>query len=76
MMPQALMQMKITNMETNDMVEWKKLGEVFETRNGYTPSTKDDGFWVGGTIPWFKMDDIRDCGTILSDSKLHVTRKQ
>ena len=75
MMPQALMQMKITNMETNDMVEWKKLGEVFETRNGYTPSTKDDGFWVGGTIPWFKMDDIRDCGTILSDSKLHVTEK-
>jgi len=74
-MPQALMQMKITNMETNDMVEWKKLGEVFETRNGYTPSTKDDGFWVGGTIPWFKMDDIRDCGTILSDSKLHVTEK-
>lgn len=28
MMPQALMQMKITNMETNDMVEWKKLGEI------------------------------------------------
>ena len=31
MMPQALMQMKITNMETNDRVEWKKLGESCKT---------------------------------------------
>ena len=34
MMPQALMQMKITNMETNDMVEWKKLGEVISVHTG------------------------------------------
>ena len=57
------------------MVEWKKLGDLFETRNGYTPSTKEDSFWVGGNVPWFKMDDIRDNGSVLDDSKLHITEK-
>ena len=55
------------------MVEWKKLKEVFETRNGYTPSTSNEAFWEGGTIPWFKMEDIRDKGSILNDSYLHIT---
>ena len=49
------------------------LGEVFDTRNGYTPSTSNEQFWVGGTIPWFKMEDIRDNGRILHDSYLHIT---
>ena len=57
------------------MVEWKEIRELFDTRNGYTPSTKEDGFWIDGTIPWFKMDDIRENGTILDDSKLHITEK-
>ena len=57
------------------MVEWKTIKGVFETRNGYTPSTKDDSYWVDGSIPWFKMEDIRENGTILSDSKLHITHK-
>jgi type I restriction enzyme S subunit len=55
------------------MVEWKKLGEVFNTRNGYTPSTSNEQFWKDGIIPWFKMEDIRDNGRILSDSYLHIT---
>ncbi len=56
-------------------VEWKKLGEVFETRNGYTPSTNNQEFWDDGTIPWFKMEDIREKGRILSDSINHITAK-
>ena len=40
-------------------VEYKKLGEVFELRNGYTPSKNNASFWEGGTIPWFRMEDIR-----------------
>lgn len=55
------------------MVEWKKIKELFETRNGYTPSTSNTQFWEDGTIPWFKMEDIRDNGRILSDSNLHIT---
>ncbi|MBR6273299.1 MAG: restriction endonuclease subunit S, partial [Bacteroidales bacterium] len=54
-------------------VEWKKLGEVFEMRNGYTPSKADPNFWTNGDIPWFRMEDIRERGRILSDSFLHIT---
>ena len=54
-------------------VQWKTLGEVFHTRNGYTPSKANDDFWKGGTIPWFRMDDIRSNGRMLYDSALHIT---
>ncbi len=57
------------------MVEWIKIKNLFDTRNGYTPSTNVDSFWEDGSIPWFKMDDIRDNGSVLGDSKLHVTEK-
>lgn len=57
----------------NYKIEWKKMGDVFEMRNGYTPSKNNSEFWVGGTIPWFRMDDIRENGRILSDSIQHIT---
>lgn len=57
----------------NYKIEWKKMGDVFEMRNGYTPSKNNPKFWVGGTIPWFRMDDIRENGRILSDSIQHIT---
>ena len=58
-----------------EAVEWKKLGEVFETRNGYAPSKANGEFWNNGTIPWFRMEDIRTNGHILKDSILHITPK-
>lgn len=57
------------------MVEWKELGDIFRIRNGYTPSTNNPEFWEGGTIPWFRMEDIRQNGTILNDSISHITEK-
>ena len=63
----------LTFNKDDDSVEWKTLREVFNTRNGYTPSTTNEKFWKEGTIPWFKMEDIRDKGNILSDSYLHIT---
>ena len=57
----------------NYKIQWKKMGDVFEMRNGYTPSKNNPKFWVGGTIPWFRMDDIRENGRILSDSIQHIT---
>lgn len=56
-------------------VRWMKMSEVFEIRNGYTPSKAKKEFWEGGTIPWFRMEDIRQNGHILSDSILHITPK-
>ena len=66
---------KIEEMLKNEKVEWKKLGDVFEIRNGYTPSKQNKDFWENGNIPWFRMDDIRDSGRILKDSKQHITEK-
>ena len=54
-------------------VSWLTLGEVFETRNGYTPSKANAAFWENGTIPWFRMEDIRANGGVLKDSIQHVT---
>lgn len=54
-------------------VEWKKMSEVFDMRNGYTPSKAKAEYWEGGTIPWFRMEDIRENGRILSDSIQHIT---
>lgn len=61
--------------EFKDDGEWKTytLEELFEIRNGYTPSKSNPNFWEGGTIPWFRMEDIRQNGHILSDSIQHIT---
>ncbi|GAA7050689.1 restriction endonuclease subunit S [Helicobacter pylori] len=56
-------------------VEFKTLGEVFEIKNGYTPSKNNPEFWEKGTIPWFRMEDIRENGRILKDSIQHITLK-
>ena len=55
--------------------EWKapSIREVFELRNGYTPSKAVNAFWEGGTIPWFRMEDIRTNGGILKDAIQHIT---
>ncbi len=54
-------------------VQWMPLGEVFETRNGYTPSKANNDFWTNGDIPWFRMEDIRESGRLLNDSIQHIT---
>lgn len=55
--------------------EWQqaKVRDVFTLGNGYTPSKANPVFWTDGTIPWFRMEDIRENGRVLSDSIQHVT---
>lgn len=53
----------------------KKLVEICEFQNGYTPSKAVNRFWENGTIPWFRMEDIRTNGRILSDSIQHITEE-
>lgn len=53
--------------------EWRTLGEIFDIRNGYTPSKSNADYWENGTVPWFRMDDIRENGRILSDAIQHIT---
>lgn len=54
-------------------INWKMLSEVFDIKNGYTPSKANKEFWKNGTIPWFRMEDIRENGRILNDSIQHIT---
>ena len=58
------------NLEAMDgkPVETKKLDEVFNLKNGYTPSKNNAEYWKNGDVNWFRMDDIRTNGRILSDS--------
>lgn len=57
--------------------EWNSpsIEKVFEVRNGYTPSKSVESYWIGGTIPWFRMEDIRASGSFLEDSIQHITPK-
>lgn len=55
--------------------DWQceKLDSIFDIGNGYTPSKANPNFWENGTIPWFRMEDIRENGRVLSDSFQHIT---
>lgn len=55
--------------------EWcvSTLETIFDIKNGYTPSKMNPEFWADGTIPWFRMEDIRKNGNRLYDSIQHVT---
>ncbi len=59
----------------NDTSTWnfKTLDEIFELRNGYTPSKAVKEYWEGGTIPWFRMEDIRAKGNVLKDAFQQIT---
>lgn len=63
----------LLSFEGREDVQWKKLADVFELRNGYTPSKNNPAFWNNGTIPWYRMEDIRENGRLLKDSIQHIT---
>ena len=57
-------------------VQWNnlRLRFVCEFRNGYTPSKANPEFWEDGTIPCYRMEDIRDSGRKLDEAKQYVTK--
>ena len=46
-----------------------------EFRNGYTPSKANPDFWENGTIPWYRMEDIRESGRFLNEAKQYITEE-
>jgi len=50
-----------------------KLCDLFDTRNGYTPSKANKDFWASDELPWFRMEDIRENGRILNDAIQHIS---
>lgn len=53
--------------------EVMRLRFACEFRNGYTPSKANPDFWDEGTIPWYRMEDIRESGRFLKEAKQYVT---
>lgn len=55
--------------------EWDSmpLSELFDFGNGYTPSKADPAFWTNGTIPWFRVEDIRINGHVLNNAIQKIT---
>ena len=53
----------------------RRLRFICEFRNGYTPSKANPDFWTDGTIPWYRMEDIRDSGRRLNEAKQYVTKE-
>ena len=64
--------LSIVNPKTTD-ITYKTVGDIFDIRNGYTPSKANMDYWMEGSIPWFRMEDIRTNGSILNDSIQHIT---
>ena len=53
----------------------KRLRFVCELRNGYTPSKAVQSFWENGTIPWYRMEDIRETGRFLNAAKQYISEE-
>jgi Restriction endonuclease S subunits len=49
------------------------IDDLFNIRNGYTPSKSNKEYWENGVIPWFRMEDIRENGRILSNALQYVS---
>lgn len=49
-------------------VPFVSIGDGFHIRNGYTPSKANSENWTNGTVPWFRLEDIRQKGRVLSAS--------
>ena len=54
--------------------EIKKLGEVCDIQGGSTPKRTESMFWEDGTFPWFTIEDIREQGRIITDTKQKITK--
>ena len=54
--------------------EIKKLGEVCDIQGGSTPKRTESLYWDNGTYPWFTVEDIREQGRIITDTKQKITK--
>ena len=58
----------LLNSFSEPAVKFYPIEELFTTRNGYTPSKSNSSYWENGTVPWFRMEDIRENGRVLSEA--------
>ena len=66
--------MKLNKLLSNEKVSYKTLEQLFDIKNGYTPSKNNPDFWNNGNVLWFKMHDLKSNGAILNDSIIKTTQ--
>jgi len=54
---------------------WVRLGEICDIINGFTPLRSNMDFWQNGDIPWFTIDDMRECGRQISSTRQFISQK-
>ena len=54
--------------------EIKTIGDICFVGGGSTPRRTEKAFWENGTYPWFSIDDIRDQGRIITETKQKITK--
>lgn len=56
-------------------IHWEAIPvqHFFDFRNGYTPSKSEPSFWTNGSIPWYRMEDIRKSGRFLNEAIQYIT---
>lgn len=62
----------LENITNRVSVERVELSEIFDISNGYTPKKSVSSYWDDGNVPWFRMEDIRRNGRVLSESLIKV----
>ncbi len=59
---------------THKREERYQITEVFQIRNGYTPSKAKPEYWDNGTIPWIRLEDIRTFGRLLDRATQYIDK--
>ena len=54
---------------------WTRLQSICKITNGFTPLRSEDRFWKGGSINWFTVDDIREQGECITETKQRITEE-
>ena len=53
--------------------EEKKIGEIFKTYSGGTPTKSNKDYYEGGMIPWIRSGEV--CEEYITDSEMCITEK-
>lgn len=52
-----------------------RIGEICDVFNGSTPNRNNKVYWQEGEIPWFTIEDLRDQGYVINQTKQKITQK-
>ena len=55
--------------------EWKKIGDIVNIINGFTPLRTETSFWDKPEINWFTIEDMRIQGHFINKTEQFITKK-